>query len=102
MAGLINLGVQALNANQLALDITGQNIANVNTVGYSRQTVEFSSRGTPQFGVSIEGIERAADMFATRQVWTDTAKAASSDAFVQQANQLDDALASSQYFCGDG
>ncbi len=36
---LLNVGVSALNANQQALTTTGHNIANVNTPGYSRQTV---------------------------------------------------------------
>ena len=36
---LMNVGVAALNANQQALTTVGHNIANVNTPGYSRQTV---------------------------------------------------------------
>jgi len=36
---LLNVGVSALNANQQALTTVGHNIANVNTTGYSRQTV---------------------------------------------------------------
>ena len=36
---LMNVGVSALNANQQALTTVGHNIANVNTTGYSRQTV---------------------------------------------------------------
>lgn len=36
---LINIGVSALVANQQALQTTSHNIANVNTPGYSRQTV---------------------------------------------------------------
>lgn len=36
---LMNVGVSALIANQQALTTTGHNIANVNSAGYSRQTV---------------------------------------------------------------
>lgn len=36
---LLNVGVSALSANQAALQTIGHNIANVNTAGYSRQTV---------------------------------------------------------------
>ena len=36
---LMNVGVSALVANQQALTVTGHNIANVSTPGYSRQTV---------------------------------------------------------------
>jgi len=38
---LMNTGKNALLANQVALDVTGNNIANVNTEGYSRQSVRF-------------------------------------------------------------
>ena len=40
---LLNVGARALMANQLALQTTGHNIANVNTAGYSRQTVAFQT-----------------------------------------------------------
>ncbi|MCW8883771.1 MAG: flagellar hook-associated protein FlgK [Motiliproteus sp.] len=95
MAGLLNIGVQALNVNQAALDITGQNIANVNTVGYTRQAVELNSRAVPELGVKLDDISRVADQFATRQLWVDTAKASSSEIFEAQANQLDNLLADS-------
>ena len=35
--------LSALQANQKRLDITGQNLANMNTVGYTRQQLETSS-----------------------------------------------------------
>ena len=35
----LNLGVSALSAAQRALDVTGQNLSNANTDGYSRQRV---------------------------------------------------------------
>lgn len=44
MAGitsLLNMGQLSLLANQTAIQTTGNNIANVNTVGYSRQAVRF-------------------------------------------------------------
>jgi flagellar hook-associated protein 1 FlgK len=37
MLGLLNIGQSALLTHQKAIDITGNNIANVNTPGYSRQ-----------------------------------------------------------------
>ena len=39
MGSLLNVGVRALQANQVALQTAGNNIANVNTRGYSRQAV---------------------------------------------------------------
>ncbi|MGY1649663.1 flagellar hook-associated protein FlgK [Geodermatophilus sp. SYSU D01119] len=41
----LNTASTALWAAQRGLDVTGQNIANVNTAGYSRQRVEQSARG---------------------------------------------------------
>ena len=41
----LNVGSQALSAAQRALDVTGQNVSNVNTEGYSRQRVQQTSRG---------------------------------------------------------
>jgi flagellar hook-associated protein 1 FlgK len=35
--GILNIGSQGLQATQIALQTTGNNIANVNTEGYSRQ-----------------------------------------------------------------
>jgi flagellar hook-associated protein 1 FlgK len=40
---LLNVGARALMANQVALQTAGHNIANVNTAGYSRQTVAFET-----------------------------------------------------------
>jgi len=39
ISSLLNTGMKALNASQVGIEVTGQNIANVNTVGYSRQRV---------------------------------------------------------------
>ncbi|MFY9268418.1 MAG: flagellar basal body protein, partial [Candidatus Manganitrophaceae bacterium] len=41
--GIFNIGRLALFANQRALSVTSQNIANVNTPGYTRQQAIFSS-----------------------------------------------------------
>ena len=41
----LNVGAQALFAAQRALDVTGQNVSNANTEGYSRQRVQQTARG---------------------------------------------------------
>jgi flagellar hook protein FlgE len=41
--GALNIGVAGLSANSQALSATSSNIANVNTVGYKNQTVNFST-----------------------------------------------------------
>lgn len=77
MSGLssLNVGVQALYAAQRALDVTGQNVSNVNTEGYSRQRVQQTSRGASPIpamwsrsdasagGVDITGTLRIRDGF---------------------------------------
>lgn len=72
--GIMNIGVQALQANQIALTTAGNNIANVNTQGYSRQRVvlttvpgQYTGGGYIGKGVSVQTIERNYSNFLTRQ-----------------------------------
>lgn len=90
LSSLLNTGQQALQAQQTAIQVTGQNIANVNTPGYTRESVELASVPTPvsppfRAGVTVEAITRAYDRFVTAQVNT-----ASSD--YQSANTQADVL----------
>lgn len=69
----INMASNALRAFQRALDVTGHNISNVNTVGYSRQAIEFKENDPTRFwsggvhalgnGISISSINRIRDAF---------------------------------------
>lgn len=71
----LSTALTALYANQKALDTTGNNIANVNTEGYSRQSVITSPQGgslIPSFwtsgsrvgtGVNVDNIVRLRDQF---------------------------------------
>ena len=66
-------GQQALLAHQTALQVTGQNIANANTPGYSRERAELVSAPSAltnilRSGVNVEEITRAYDRFITTQV----------------------------------
>ena len=70
MPDILNTAVSGLLAHQRALSTTSHNIANVNTQGYSRQTVSFDTN-TPSFfggnyygnGVRVDAIQRAYDQF---------------------------------------
>ncbi len=71
---LFSTAGSALRAYQIGLEVTGNNIANVNTEGYSRQTVEFedstsirNSRGYIGTGVNISRISRKYDFLLSRQ-----------------------------------
>lgn len=73
--GSLNIGTSAIHAAQRGLDVTGQNIANAATPGYTRQRVDLESiggPGVPAFwsrydgtgeGVKITGISRLNDEF---------------------------------------
>lgn len=66
MANPISVAQSGLNAAQAGLNTTGQNIANANTVGYSRQTVIQSNAGGAANGfggTQISDIKRAYDNF---------------------------------------
>jgi len=93
-SSILNIGVQALNANQTALSYVGQNIANVNTEGYSRQTVQFETQDPPILGVSVTDIKRVTDQFLVRQVWSDTSAVNSNKAFSEKITLLDKMLVS--------
>jgi len=74
MSDLLNIGTRALVATQVALQTTGNNIANVNTAGYSRQSValktvqgQFTGGGYIGNGVGVETIQRNYSAFLTRQ-----------------------------------
>ena len=89
---LLNVGARALLANQIALQTTGNNIANANTVGYSRQTAvmsqvpgQFTGSGYIGKGVEVSTIERAHSDFLTRQA-TQAASVSSMDS--TRASQL--------------
>lgn len=71
---LLNVGVRSLLANQVALQTAGHNIANVNTAGYSRQTVvlqtvqgQFTGGGYIGQGVDVQTILRNQSELLTRQ-----------------------------------
>ncbi len=97
MTSLLNIGKSALLANQQVLRATGNNIANVNTAGYSRQNVQlnaiegpFSGSGYYGLGVEAATVLRSHSDMLTRQV-TLTGSIASSDAKrLEQLQKLED------------
>jgi flagellar hook-associated protein 1 FlgK len=71
---VLNIATRALLANQTVLQTTGNNIANVNTPGYSRQTAvlqtiegQYSGSGYIGKGVDVLTIQRNYSQFLTRQ-----------------------------------
>ena len=73
------IGRRALNANQLGMSIAGQNIANVNTPGYSRRRLQLSESSplniggyTVGSGVTVAGIQSFRDNFIQARIQTET------------------------------
>jgi len=71
----MDIGSSALTAQRVALDVAGENIANVNTPGYSRQTAVLQSQipvsvnGLPTgSGVQVATVQRAYDSFLQNQL----------------------------------
>ena len=65
LSGVIGNALTGLNASQVGLRSSSNNVANVNTPGYARTTPNLISRnvGGVAMGVEIEGVTRVADKF---------------------------------------
>ena len=92
---LLNVGARALMANQLALQTAGNNIANVNTAGYSRQTVAFQTsvgqnmgNGYIGNGADVATVMRNFSELLNRQATAAKAAGAADAARSQSLNQL--------------
>ena len=78
------IGRRALNANEFGIAVTGQNIANVNTPGYSRKTVHLAEAAPHNFsqfsigaGVTIQSVQAYRDSFIESRIRTETGIAGS-------------------------
>ncbi|EHN64609.1 flagellar hook-associated protein FlgK [Comamonas testosteroni] len=92
---LLNVGARALMANQIALQTTGHNIANVNTAGYSRQSVAFQTSAGQNIGngyigngADVTTILRNFSELLNRQATAATAASAADSARSNSLNQL--------------
>ncbi len=78
MGGLLtalNAGKTSLTTNQKSIEIVGNNIANVNTEGYSRQRAELEQIPAVNFGdffvgqgVTVSNVKRDYNVFISRQL----------------------------------
>ncbi|MFM5615634.1 lateral flagellar hook-associated protein LfgK [Aeromonas veronii] len=96
---LLNIGASGLNAAQIALNLTAQNIANVNTIGYSRQEAMMGSlsgfgRLDNGAGVEVTGVRRVTDDYLVAQHWRSRSATGSSYAFHQYINTTEQLLGS--------
>lgn len=96
MSSALNIGSQALNANLSALQVIGHNIANVNTAGYSRQTVEMRSAGYQSMGgfylgkgVELGTVARMHDAYLTREAQLSSSVASADSERMARLAQLE-------------
>jgi len=101
-SSLLGIGVSGLQVFQNSLNTIGHNISNVNTEGYSKQTVELSTRepqisgpGFTGSGVQAVSITRSFNAFIEANLRGSTSSAAEFEAFHTLATQLDNVVADS-------
>ncbi|NCN71459.1 MAG: flagellar hook-associated protein FlgK [Betaproteobacteria bacterium] len=94
---ILNVGTRALLANQVVLQTTGNNIANVNTPGYSRQTAvlqavqgQFTGSGYVGKGVEVSTIQRNYSEFLTRQAALASATSSGDSTRADKLKQLEE------------
>jgi len=87
------IGISALRANQRALDITGQNIANAQTPGYSRQLADFSNLSPSGAnnvgnGVAIGSVRSTRDEIFDAAIYTSRSESTALDTAVDIQTRL--------------
>ncbi|MBR1278512.1 flagellar hook-associated protein FlgK [Bradyrhizobium sp. AUGA SZCCT0283] len=77
----LSIAMSGLRANQLALSLTSSNVANSDTPGYIRKTVNQvqTSSGSIGAGVSITGVNRELDLYLQQQIRTEQSGASYAD-----------------------
>ena len=100
----LSTALSSLMAQRQALDVSGQNIANANTKGYTRQRVDmqsiqaltaptmFSSQIGAGTGVRVVGIERLGDIYLDARLRAETGTAAYTAARASALGQLETTL----------
>ncbi|MBW8890740.1 MAG: flagellar hook-associated protein FlgK, partial [Burkholderiales bacterium] len=100
MAGLLSLGARAMFANQAALQTIGQNIANANTPGYSRQSVvlttspgQYTGAGFFGKGVDVQTVVRSHNDFLTKEAATAKSAATADATRAEQLSRMEKVFA---------
>src|SRR5689334_15965742 len=94
VGAILDTAKQALFAQQKALQVVGQNIANVNTPGDSRDNTVLLPAGPShsdvmRSGVSVDEVTRVYNRFVTAQVNTATSRAASTQTQSDYLGQIE-------------
>ncbi|MGB1272183.1 MAG: flagellar hook-associated protein FlgK, partial [Endozoicomonas sp.] len=93
---LTQIGTSGLLASQKSLTVASNNIANAETEGYSRQTVQYTPTytlypgiGALGTGVSASSVNRIASDFLTAQIWESQSWFSETQIRSQYLNDLD-------------
>ena len=99
MADILSIGAGATQLYRQALSTVGNNIANLNTEGYSRQVSETSENAPSQqgtvfvgSGARLDNIERAYDEFAEASLRDSGSKLATQQPLIDYANRVVDIM----------
>ena len=77
----LSIAMSGLRANQLGMSLTSSNVANSDTPGYIRKTVNQiqTSSGSIGAGVSVTGVNRELDLYLQQQIRTEQSGASYAD-----------------------
>ncbi|WP_223456434.1 MULTISPECIES: flagellar hook-associated protein FlgK [unclassified Pseudomonas] len=99
---LLNIGMSGLSASHASLVTTGNNISNVDTVGYSRQQTVQGTKSSIQngnvfigTGTTLADVRRVYNSYLDAQLQTTTSLNGDAQAYLGQATQVDKLLSDS-------
>ena len=101
MSDLVSIASTAVNAYQRALGTVSNNIANVDSVGYSRQETSLTENAPRAYGtsylgtgVNVDGVRRLYDAFIENSLRNSTAELGTQEPLVNYANRVVDIMGS--------
>jgi len=103
LASLFDIGKSAVQAQRQALNVTGQNIANVNTEGYRKRSADLTEVSGSQsgltsitsqigLGVNLGEVRRAYNVFLASSSNSSESRFQSSQTFVESMERLENAI----------
>lgn len=102
MSNIFNIGKTALNAAQVGISVTGHNIANAKTDGYSRQVIVQSTGQAQNWGfgylgngTQIDTVKRIYNELLSRQISNSQSIASAINTQISNINQISNMLADS-------
>ncbi len=99
---LLNIGMSGLSSASTSLSVTGNNIANVDTAGYSRQQTVQGTKASLQYGnvfigtgTTLADVRRVYNAYLDSQLQTTTSLNSDSAAYLAQVTPVDATLSDS-------